>query len=197
MMLFQKKYCDYIVVGLGNPGESYAHTRHNTGFRVLDVLEKTLDIRINRSKFRSLTELAVIDGQKVLFLKPQTFMNASGLALLEASASYHVPPERIIVLFDDICLPVGKIRIRRDGSAGGHNGIKSVISCLHSDAFPRIKIGIGAKPHANYDLADYVLSRFSAGEELLLKPALERAAEATLFLVQHGAAEAANRYNGQ
>lgn len=195
-MLFQKGSVSWIVVGLGNPGASYDHTRHNIGFRVMDMLAESLGVKINRSRFKALTATASIGGQKVLLMKPQTFMNASGLSVEPASAFYKVPPERILVIFDDISLPIGKIRIRGDGSAGGHNGLKSLISALGSQNFPRIKVGVGAKPHPDYDLADWVLSKFSAKEEKDLAPALEHAASAVEDVLRSGTEKAAGKYNG-
>lgn len=195
-MLFRKSDCDWMVVGLGNPGKQYEKSRHNIGFRVLDLLAEKCNIKVNRSKFSALTCLATYKGQKVLFVKPQTFMNLSGLAMQQAAKFYKIPPERILVIFDDISLPVGKIRVRPDGSAGGHNGIKSAIFELQSQSFPRVKVGVGAKPHPDYDLADWVLSSFSAQEEKALAPAIEHAAEAALCVLEKGTTEAMNHYNG-
>ena len=150
----------YLVVGLGNPGDKYFHTRHNAGFLALDFISQKAGAKIDRSKFKAIVGEATIGGKRVLLMKPQTFMNASGEAVSEAAGFYKIPPENIIVIFDDISLDVGRLRVRRDGSAGGHNGIKSIISCIGSDKFPRIKIGVGQKPHPDYDLADWVLSEF-------------------------------------
>lgn len=155
----------YIVAGLGNPGDKYTHTRHNTGFMALDYISQKENIKINSVKFKSLCKDTVIFGKRVLFMKPQTFMNNSGEALKEAADFYKIPPERIIVIFDDVCLDVGRLRVRRNGSAGGHNGIKSIIEHIGSDNFPRIKIGVGEKPHPDYDLADWVLGTFSAEDK--------------------------------
>ena len=195
-MLFSKPACDWLIVGLGNPGSQYERTRHNMGFRALDLLAKDLGCKVDRTKFRGLTGQAVFDGRKLLLLKPQTFMNASGDSVREAAAFYKLPPERVIVLFDDISLAPGRLRVRGSGSAGGHNGIKSIIAQLGSQAFPRVKIGVGAKPHPDYDLADWVLSGFSAQEEKLIGPALERAGQAALCILEKGVQEAENRYNG-
>lgn len=151
----------HIVVGLGNPGDKYFHTRHNTGFLTMDYISQKAGTKVDRVKFKALTGEAVIGAHRVLLMKPQTFMNNSGEAVAEAASFYKIPPENIIVIFDDISLDVGRMRIRRDGSAGGHNGIKSIISCIGSENFPRIKIGVGQKPHPDYDLADWVLSEFS------------------------------------
>ena len=195
-MLFRKPACDWLIVGLGNPGDNYSRTRHNVGFRTVDILGAKLGIKIDRAKFRGLYGQGTYNGQKVILLKPQTFMNLSGLSVMDAARFYKLPPEKIIVVFDDISLDVGRLRIRGDGSAGGHNGIKSIIGSLNSQSFPRVKVGVGAKPHPDYDLADWVLSAFPPAEEKLLGPALERAADACLSLIDHGVYETANRYNG-
>lgn len=185
-----------MIVGLGNPGSQYVKTRHNVGFRATSLLAQQENIAINRSKFSALTAITTIEEQKVLLLLPQTFMNLSGHAVWQAANYYKIPPERVIVLFDDISLPVGKLRVRPHGSAGGHNGVKSVISGLNSQEFPRVKIGVGAKPCPEYDLADWVLSTFSASEEKALVPALEYAADAVREILSNGTASAMNRYNG-
>lgn len=195
-MLFAKGSVKWLVVGLGNPGTKYENTRHNTGFRVIDKLAADLGVKVNRSKFKALTVTATIGGEKVLLLKPQTFMNASGLSVEPAAAFYKVPTERILVIFDDISLPVGKIRIRAEGSAGGHNGLKSINTALGRQDYPRIKVGVGAKPHPDYDLADWVLGKFSASEEKALKPALDHAAEAVEEIIRHGTEKAAGKFNG-
>lgn len=195
-MLFRKPACDFLLVGLGNPGENYARTRHNVGFRALDSLAKTLGIKVDRAKFRGLYGQGVWQEKKLILLKPQTFMNLSGLSVMDAARFYKLPPERIIVLFDDVSLPVGRLRVRSDGSAGGHNGIKSIIGALNSQSFPRVKIGVGAKPHPDYALADWVLSSFSPAEEKALAPAIDHAAEAALELLANGVDSAANKFNG-
>ena len=195
-MLFRKPACDWLLVGLGNPGDHYAKTRHNVGFRAIDALAKRLGVKVDRAKFRGLYGQAVFKGQKLILLKPQTFMNNSGLSVMDAARFYKLPPERVIVIFDDISLDVGRLRVRADGSAGGHNGIKSIIGGLNSQAFPRVEIGVGAKPHPDYELADWVLSNFSASEETMLAPAIERAAEAALAVLTDGVPAAANRFNG-
>lgn len=195
-MLFQKSNLSWIIVGLGNPGSQYDRTRHNVGFRAIDALADSLGVKITRSRFRALTATATIGGEKVLLMKPQTFMNASGMAVEPAAAFYKVPADRILVIFDDISLPIGKIRIRADGSAGGHNGLKSLISSLGRQDFPRIKVGVGAKPHPDYDLADWVLSKFSAKEEKDLAPAVENAVDAVSFYLKNGAEKTAAKFNG-
>ncbi|MEA4965897.1 MAG: aminoacyl-tRNA hydrolase [Oscillospiraceae bacterium] len=190
--------CNYLIVGLGNPGREYERSRHNVGFRTVDLLASALGAKINRLKFRALVSPPVsCAGKKVVFMKPQTFMNASGDAVKLAGAFYKLPPDHILVIFDDISLPVGRIRIRQDGSAGGHNGVKSIIAQLGGQAFPRIKIGVGAKPNPDYDLADWVLSGFSAQEEKLLAPALERGADAARDILKNGISHAENLFNGQ
>ena len=197
-MLFKSSGCDYLIVGLGNPGKEYERTRHNVGFRAVDLLAASLGTKIDRLKYRALVSPVVRLGEyRVMLMKPQTYMNSSGDAVKLAGIFYKLPPERILVFSDDISLPVGRLRIREDGSAGGHNGLKSIIAQLGTQTFPRIKIGVGAKPHPDYDLADWVLSSFSASEERELSPALERAADAARDFLLHGAAHAANQYNGK
>ena len=196
-MLFRRSSCDYLIVGLGNPGAQYEKTRHNVGFRALDALAREAGAKPDRAKFQALTCLCDVGGHRALLLKPQTFMNNSGLAVRQAADYYKLPPERVLVLFDDVDLDVGRLRIRRDGSAGGHNGVKSIISCMGSQAFPRIKIGVGAKPHPDYDLADWVLSRFSARELELLDPAIERAASAAQVILREGLERASSLFNGK
>ena len=186
----------WLIVGLGNPGKDYTRTRHNCGFRALDILADQLGCKVDKGKFQGLYGQCTYRGKKLLLLKPQTYMNLSGKSVLQLSAYFHVPPQQIIVMFDDISLEPGRLRIRPDGSAGGHNGIKSIIQELGSQSFPRVKIGVGAKPNPEYDLADWVLSTFSASEEKALGPALERAADAALCIIEQGTAEAANRFNG-
>ena len=195
-MLFSKPACDWLVVGLGNPGENYARTRHNAGFRAVDRLAAALQVKVDRAKFRGLTAQAVWQGQKLLLLKPQTFMNNSGLSVMDAARFYKLPPERVIVIFDDISLPVGRLRVRADGSAGGHNGIKSIIGALNSQSFPRVKIGVGQKPHPDYDLADWVLSNFTREEEAHVERAAQAAAQAALEVVAGGVSAAAAKFNG-
>ncbi len=194
--MFGKKSESWLIVGLGNPGKEYEKTRHNCGFRAIDLLAQSLGCKIDKAKFQGLYGQATYQGRKLFLLKPMTYMNLSGKSVLQLSAYYQIPPQRIIVLFDDISLEPGRLRIRPDGSAGGHNGIKSIISDLGSQDFPRVKIGVGAKAHAEQDLADWVLSGFSASEEKALVSALERAAEAALCIMESGVPEAANRYNG-
>lgn len=194
--MFGAKQGSWLIVGLGNPGKEYERTRHNAGFRAIDLLASNLGCRIDKGKFQGLYAQVNYNGSKVFLLKPQTFMNLSGRSVLQLSAYFSIPPERIIVLFDDISLAPGRLRIRADGSAGGHNGIKSIISELGSQDFPRVKIGVGAKPNPEYDLAAWVLSTFSSKEEKDLSFALENAADAALAIIDRGVPEAANKYNG-
>ena len=194
--MFGKKSESWLIVGLGNPGKDYAHTRHNCGFLAIDALANNLSCKIDKAKFQGLYGQVTYQRKKLFLLKPQTFMNASGRSVLQMSAYYNIPPARIVVLFDDISLEPGRLRIRGDGSAGGHNGIKSIIQELGSQEFPRVKIGVGAKPNAEQDLADWVLSGFTASEKKALDAALPHAADAALCIVERGVYEAANRYNG-
>ncbi|MBQ1678040.1 MAG: aminoacyl-tRNA hydrolase [Oscillospiraceae bacterium] len=195
-MLFNKPSIDWLIVGLGNPGREYERTRHNVGWRTAELLAKEAGVRIDRVRFRGLARAAELAGQRVLLLKPETYMNNSGEAVQLAAMFYKLPISHILVISDDISLPVGKIRVRAEGSAGGHNGLKSVISHLGSQDFPRIKIGVGAKPHPDYDLADWVLSGFTPEEEKALAPALEHAAAAAQELIRNGVQSAASKYNG-
>ena len=194
--MFGRKDETWLIVGLGNPGKEYERTRHNAGFRALDVLAQKLGCKVDKGKFQGLYGQVNWSGRKLLLLKPQTYMNLSGRSVLQLSAYFHVPPQRIIVLFDDISLEPGRLRIRADGSAGGHNGIKSIISEIGSQEFPRVKIGVGGKAHPEQDLADHVLSSFSSLEEKALTSSLERAANAALCIIEKGVPDAANRYNG-
>lgn len=187
----------WLVVGLGNPGSKYDGTRHNAGFRALEHYCAKSGQKIDKIKFKSLIGEGQFGGARVLFLKPQTFMNLSGEAVRDAAAFYKIDPSHIIVLSDDISLPVGRIRVRAKGSAGGQNGLKNIIYHLNSDQFPRVKIGVGAKPHPDYDLADWVLSRFTADEQESINHAAERAMQAAEEIVKNGPASAAQLFNGQ
>ena len=194
--MFGKNDNRWLIVGLGNPGKEYEKTRHNVGFRAIDILADSLRCKIDKAKFQGLYGQVDRDGEKLYLLKPMTYMNLSGRSVLQLSAYFHIPPQRIIVLFDDISLEPGRLRVRADGSAGGHNGIKSIIAEVGSQNFPRVKIGVGAKPHPEQDLADWVLSTFSAQEEKALSVSLKNSAEAALCIIDKGVPEAANRYNG-
>ena len=189
--------CSWLIAGLGNPGSRYAHTRHNVGFETLDLLAENLHVPVERIRFRALTGMGEINGEKILLMKPQTFMNLSGQAIRQAADFYKLPPDHILALFDDISLDPGRIRLRAGGSAGGHNGAKSIIQELGSQDFPRIRIGVGAKPHPDYDLADWVLSRLQGEDEKLVQDAMQRAAAAACMVVESGIEKAAGRYNGK
>ena len=186
---------EYIIVGLGNPDRKYENTRHNCGWLALDHFADRLSCPINRIKFKSFTGSAVISGKKVLLMKPTTYMNNSGQAVTEAMSFYKVPPERVIVIFDDISLDVGKMRIRQKGSDGGQKGMRSIIYLSGSDAFPRIKIGIGAKPSPEWDLADWVLSKFTADELKALEKMFENAFEAAALIIDGKIDRAMNMFN--
>lgn len=186
---------DFLVVGLGNPGRQYESTRHNVGFMCLDLLAETRGFTINKLKFKSLMADVRLGGHRVLLLKPQTFMNLSGEAVREAAAFYKIPPEKVLIIFDDISLPPGKIRIRKKGSDGGHNGIKNILYHLGSDAFPRIKIGVGEKAHPDQNLAGHVLSGFTKADAPLIREALQHALEAMLLMLDGETDKAMNQYN--
>lgn len=185
---------EFLIVGLGNPGRQYENTRHNAGFITLDVIAEKAGARVGRIKFKGLCGEGMLGGKKVLFLKPSTFMNLSGQAVQEAMAFYKLPPEKVLVIFDDISLEPGRLRIRRKGSDGGHNGIKNIIYLSGKDTFPRIKMGVGKKPNPGWDLADWVLSRFTEDELKAIQDAAERAASAAELIVQGKIDEAMNRY---
>lgn len=186
---------EFMIVGLGNPGSKYETTRHNTGFMFMDLLADKTGTDINKIQFKAVTGVAEISGKKCLLMKPQTFMNNSGEAVKAAASFYKIPPERIIVVFDDISLPCGKMRIRKKGSDGGHNGIKSIIYHLCSDNFPRVKIGVGEKPHPDYDLADWVLSSFGKDEMTLMREAAGNAVSAVELMVNGETDKAMNKFN--
>ncbi len=185
----------WLIVFLGNPGPKYVCTRHNAGFMVGDALAKKLGADINRARFKALTASAEINGEKVLLMKPQTFMNLSGEAVGEAARFYKVPPERVIVVSDEISLPLGKLRVRPKGSAGGHNGLKSIIATLGNDNFPRVRIGVGAPPHPDYDMADWVLSVFRNQDLEDMLTAADKAAEAVITYITDGPDRAMNKFN--
>lgn len=186
---------EYIIAGLGNPGAKYEMTRHNAGFLALDLYAVKNNADIKKLKYHSLVREVTVSGKRCLLMKPQTFMNNSGEAIGEAAKFYKIPPERVIVISDDTTLDVGKIRIRRKGSAGGHNGLKSIIAHLGSEDFPRVKIGVGKKPDAYTDLADWVLARFPKENEADLKNALENALSAVELIVAGETDKAMNLYN--
>ena len=186
---------EFMVVGLGNPDRKYTLTRHNSGFLCVDMLSQKLNFRVDKLKFKSLIADTTINGHRCIIMKPQTYMNNSGEAVRECANFYKIKPENIIVIYDDISLDVGKLRIRRKGTDGGHNGIKSIIYHLNSDQFPRIKVGCGKKPHPDYNLADWVLSEFKKDEQKVLEPALENACKAIELLLDNQIDKAMNLYN--
>lgn len=185
----------WIVVFLGNPGPKYRDTRHNAGFMAADAMEKKLGVSINKLRFKALTAQATLGGEKVLLLKPQTYMNLSGESVSPAAAFYKVPPEHIIVVSDEVSLPIGKLRIRKSGSAGGHNGLKNIITMLGTDAFPRIRMGVGAPPHADYDMADWVLSSFKNQDADDMRSLALRVCDAVECYIAEGPDRAMNKFN--
>ena len=185
---------EYIIAGLGNPGKEYENTRHNTGYLAIETIAKERGVKMDKLKYKSLCGECMISGKRVFLMKPATFMNLSGEAVRDAMSFYKVPPERTIIIFDDVSLEQGRLRIRKKGSDGGHNGIKSVIAHLGTEEFDRIKIGVGEKP-AEWDLADYVLSRFSKEEEPLIREAVCEAAKACESIICDGMDSAMNVYN--
>ena len=197
-MFFKKKEplgaAEYIIAGLGNPDRKYENTRHNAGFMTIDCLSEQLGVRTDRIKYKSLCATAVIGDKKVLLMKPSTYMNNSGLAVNEAMSFFKIPPEKTIIILDDISLDVGRLRIRRKGSDGGHNGMKNIIYLSGSDQFPRIKIGVGKKPE-QWDLADWVLSSFTLTEQKALHTAIDNACEAVRLMVGGQTDKAMNLYN--
>lgn len=197
-MLFKSKggAVTWLLVCLGNPGIKYKDTRHNVGFHAADALSARAGVKIDKLKFKALTGSATLAGEKVLVMKPQTMMNLSGAAVQEAAAFYKIPPEHIIVIFDDISLPVGKLRVRPGGSAGGHNGMKDIIAKLGTNAIPRVKIGVGEKPHPDYDLADWVLGRPTVAEWKVLEETILRGLDASECIIAEGTDKAMSRYNG-
>ena len=197
-MFFNKKSggVDWLLVGLGNPGDQYENTRHNVGFMVADELAERHNIPVQRLKFRALTNTVTIGDRKVLLMKPVTYMNLSGEAVHEAAAFYKIPPEHILVVSDEVALAPGKLRVRRSGSAGGHNGLKNIIAHLGTDQFPRIRLGVGQKPHPDYDMADWVLGKFQGEDKKAVEAAVKKAADAAECLIREGVDKAMNQYNG-
>lgn len=188
---------EWILCCLGNPGREYEHSRHNVGFVTADTLAERTHTDLRRIRFKALTGVVELGGHKVLVMKPNTYMNLSGVALQEAASFYKVPPERCLVVSDDVTLDPGRLRLRRNGSAGGHNGLKSIINMLGSQEFPRIKIGVGKKPHPDYDLADWVLGKFSPEDERKIAAAAETACDAVECILTKGMDAAMNWYNGK
>lgn len=195
-MLFKRPGgVSWLVVFLGNPGTKYEMTRHNAGFMAGDAMAKAQGAAINRSRFKALTGTCDIGGETVMLMKPQTFMNLSGEAVAQAVSFYKLAPDHVIVVSDEVALPIGKLRIRTKGSAGGHNGLKNIIALLGTDQFPRIRIGVGAAPHPDYDMADWVLSSFKGKDAEDILAAAARAAEAVECYITKGADRAMNLYN--
>ena len=187
---------EWLLVCLGNPGDQYENTRHNVGFQVADEIAARKDVPVQRLKFRALTNTVTLGGRKVLLMKPMTYMNLSGEAVHEAASFYKIPPERVLVVSDEVALPPGKIRVRKNGSAGGHNGLKNIIAHLGTDQFPRVRVGVGQKPHPACDMADWVLGKFQGEDKKAVEAAVKRAADAVECLIKRGPEEAMNRYNG-
>ncbi|HIT08913.1 MAG TPA: aminoacyl-tRNA hydrolase [Candidatus Merdivicinus faecavium] len=185
----------HLVVGLGNPDRKYLNTRHNAGFIAVDEIAASLGTAIDKKKFDALVADVTLAGERVLLMKPQTYMNLSGVAVEKAASFYKIPPEHVIVLFDDISLDVGRVRIRRKGSAGGHNGIRSIIDYLQSDNFPRVKIGVGERPNPNYDLADWVLSTFKEDEKKAIREVASHCREIVELMLGGNVDKAMNLYN--
>lgn len=198
-MLFGRKNTsgvEWLLVGLGNPGDKYDNTRHNVGFAAIDQLAEELRVPVQKLKYRALTQTVELGGAKVLLMKPITYMNLSGEAVGEAARFFKIPADHVLVLSDDVSLPVGKLRIRKGGSAGGHNGLKSIIQHLGADQFPRVKIGVGEKPHPDYDMADWVLGKFTGEDLKTISQAIQRAGKAAECYIHDGPDQAMNRFNG-
>ena len=185
----------YLVAGLGNPGNRYEMTRHNIGFHTIDYIADELGVKIKKLKYKSLYGEGEISGERVLLIKPQTFMNNSGESIIDFVNFFKVPVENVIIISDDISLDAGRIRVRGKGSAGGHNGLKSIIYHLNSDQFPRVRIGVGAPRHEDYDLADFVLGRFTKDEIPILEDAIIKADKAVKEIIARGYESAMNKYN--
>ncbi len=194
---FKKGSVEYILVGLGNPGSKYETTRHNVGFNAIDFISNKLNIKLNKLKFSSLTERVVIEGKNFLIMKPQTFMNNSGEAVAMAARFYKVPSERIIVISDDVSLTCGTVRMRKKGSAGGHNGLKSIALCLGSEEYSRIKVGVGQKPFPEYDMADWVLSSPDIADSKLISDRFEDIHDTVCIIAKSGLEPAMNFINGR
>ena len=187
---------EWLVVGLGNPGEKYENTRHNVGFLTVDQLADRANVPVQKLKHRALTNTAEVGGVRVLLMKPVTYMNLSGEAVGEAARFYKIPPDHVLVISDDVSLPIGKLRVRRGGSAGGHNGLKSIIQHLGTDQFPRIRVGVGEKPHPDYDLADWVLGRPQGEDKKAIDAAVKRAADAVECILTQGLERGMGKFNG-
>jgi len=186
----------WLLVFLGNPGDKYENTRHNAGYMVADELGERLNVSIQKLKFKALTNLVTISGEKALLMKPVTYMNLSGEAVRPAADFYRIAPERILVVSDDTALPIGRLRIRKGGSAGGHNGLKSIIQQLGTDQFPRLRLGVGEKPHPEYDMADWVLGKFVGEDQKSMNAAVKCSVDAIVCILEQGINRAMNQYNG-
>ncbi len=197
-MLFSKPAGgpSWLLVCLGNPGDQYENTRHNAGWSVADEVAERQNAPIQRLKFKALTNLLTISGEKILVMKPVTYMNLSGEAVRPAADFYKIPPDHILVVSDDVALAPGKLRIRRSGSAGGHNGLKSIIQHLGTDQFPRLRVGVGEKPHPDYDLADWVLGKPQGEDKKQFDAAVKRAADAIECIIKDGIDKAMSKFNG-
>lgn len=195
MFFLRPSSISWLIVCLGNVGDKYDGTRHNIGFEVADELGKRGNFPIRKLKHKALTHAAVIGGERALVMKPTTFMNLSGEAVVDAAGFYKVPAEHILVVCDDTSLPVGKLRLRRSGSAGGHNGLKNIITHLGTDQFPRVKIGVGSKPHPDFDMADWVLGKFKGHDLETMQAAVIEAADAVEYILKHGMDKAMNQFN--
>jgi len=196
-MFFRRDFTpiSWIAVFLGNPGLRYEYTRHNAGFMTADTIAKELGIKINKVKFIALTAVVKLGGEQVLLVKPQTYMNLSGKAVKQAMRYYKVPLEKVVVISDDVTIPAGKLRVRRRGSAGGHNGLKDIIAKCGGEDFPRIRIGVGAPPHEEYDTADWVLSKLSIEDRKLVSDTALKAAAALEMMIMRGIEDTMAEFN--
>ena len=186
---------EWLLVFLGNPGEQYEHTRHNVAWDVADELAEALNVPIQRLKFHALTHVCDVGGRRAMLMKPVTYMNLSGEAAGEAARFYHLPPERVLVVCDDVALPPGKLRLRAQGSAGGHNGLKSIAQHLGGESYPRLRVGVGGKPHPDYDLADWVLAKPQGEDAAAIRDAVQRAAKAIPVILDRGLERAMEQVN--